>query len=140
MRLAEIEHQGLQDGVQRFAGHTDRGDVAVLERRQHGTHSEVECRKNRQTDRTNQQAKGIEPADGHRSEDCCDQARDQHNIFHRLPALVPVRLDALLAVFRLRRHVADQCCSVPIGQIQPQKKRPRNNVGSRITRLHNSPR
>ena len=33
-----------------------------------------------------------------------------------------------------------KCCNVPMGQIQPQKKRPRNNVGTRMIRLHNRPR
>src|ERR1035441_6556432 len=33
-----------------------------------------------------------------------------------------------------------QCCNVPIGQIQPQKNRPRKRVGSRMRRLQISPR
>ena len=33
--LAEVEHRGLQNRVQRFAGRLDGGDVAVLQRRKH---------------------------------------------------------------------------------------------------------
>ncbi len=55
-----------------------------------------------------QQAEGIEPADGRRAESRSHQPGNQHHIFPRLPALVSIGLDALLAAFGLRGQVADE--------------------------------
>ena len=110
----------------------DRAHMALLERRQHRARGEVECRQNRQTDRPHQQAEGIEPANHHRSERRGHQAGDQHHIFDRLPALVAIRLDALLAALRLGRHVAHEVLqrahgANPAAEEAAQKQRGQQN-------------
>ena len=47
------------------------------------------------------QAEGIEPTDRHRTEACGNKTRDQDHVLNCLPALVPVRLNSLLAPLRL---------------------------------------
>ena len=108
VRLAEIEHRELQNRMEDFAGRLDGRDVTVLQRRQHGAHGKVEGGQHRQSEGPDQQAEGIEPADGRRAEDRGHQPGDQHDVFARLPALVSVGLDALLAALGLRGQVADE--------------------------------
>ena len=62
--LAEVENRELQHGVEGFAGGFDGRDVAVFERRENGADGEVERGQERQAEGANQQAEGIEPADG----------------------------------------------------------------------------
>ena len=108
VRLAEIQHRELQNRMERFAGRLDGGDVAVLQRRQNRAHGEVEGGQKRQSEGPDQQTEGIEPADGRRAEERGHQPGDQHHILDRLPALVAVGFDALLAALGLRGQVADE--------------------------------
>src|SRR5271157_5725777 len=57
-------------------------------------------------------------------------------VCHRLYLLASMRC---LPPFDAEGILPTKCCSVPMGQIHPQKKRPRKIVGSRMTRLQIKP-
>ena len=124
VRLSKIENCGLQDRVQPFAARSDRGYVAVLHGHKHRARRKVECRQQRQSDGTNQQAEWIERADHHRSEERGHQSRDQHDIFDGLPALVAVRFDALLASLGFRMR----CCRRSVAAFPSGKSSRRRNA------------
>ena len=100
----------------------------------------VERRQKRKSNGTDQQAERIKPTDHHRAEERGHQPRDQHHILDRLPALIAIRLDALLAAFRLRWHVADKMLQRAHGADPAAEESPQKQRGTTITRLHSSPR
>ena len=100
----------------------------VLERRKHRARGKVESRQQRQAEGTDQQAEGIEPADGRRTENRGHQPGDQHHIFARLPALISIGINALLAALGLRRQTANEVLqrahgADPAAEKPPQKER-----------------
>ena len=128
VKLAKIEHRVVQNRVQRLAGGFDGRVVAAFERRQQGARGSVYGRKNRQAKRADQQTEGIEPSDRRRSEAGGNQPSEQDGILSRLPALIPVCLDALLAALGLGGHVADEVLqrahgADPAAEKAPQKER-----------------
>ena len=113
--------------MQRSAGRFDRRDVAVFERGEDRARGGVDRRQNRKPERPHQQAEGIKPADGRRAEECGYQSGDQHNVFARLPSLVAIRLNALLAALGLRGHIAHEVLqrahgADPAAEEAPQKE------------------
>src|SRR5579872_6185765 len=93
--------------MKRLAGEANRGDMTVLHWSEGIAHCKVERGQQREADRTHEQAERIEPADGHRTEGSSHQAGDENHVLQGLPALVAIRLDALLAALRFRRQVAE---------------------------------
>ena len=94
--------------MQRSANGLNDGDVAMFHWLQRGSYRGVEGRQQRQAERADKEAKGVEPADGGGTEAGSDQPSDQDNIFSCLPALIAIRLYTLFAALGLGGHVTDK--------------------------------
>ena len=138
--LTEIQHRELQNRMQNFAGQLDHRDMTVLQRRKRRAHGKVEGgQQDNPKDRTSRLKGSSQPMAAEPKTAATNPAISTTY----LPVCQRLYLfESMRCLPRLDSEgkLPTKCCSVPMGQIQPQKKRPRKSVGSRMIRLQISPR
>ena len=141
VRLTEIENESLENGVERSAGGFDGGDVAVLQGASTARAAKLNAGSSDRPKERTSRLKGSSHAEDHGAEAGGDQAGEQDDIFGPFAsACSGWNRCAACRAWTREGMLPTKCCSVPMGQIQPQKKRPRNSVGMRMTRLESRPR